>query len=199
MAGVILIHGARELTPHEGYGRYTTVVRRHRTETVLVTHSNRSTSPSDSPEYDRGAREMHEARPAGQGRLRAAVPSPTRSGRHRPRVVRLVGSGAVDRQHGAVEDHVRLLPHGRHGLFQRGRPSGQEVDGLAYVPVDRRDADAEACCEAGVGVSAWRRKKRRGTGAYSRHGLQLRRSGLRHVMITRRPILTQFRSSSRTP
>ncbi len=27
---------------------------------------------------------------------------------------------AVDRQHGAVEDHVRPLPHGLHGLFQRG-------------------------------------------------------------------------------
>jgi hypothetical protein len=71
-----------------------------------------------------------------------------------PRVVRAVGGDAVDRQHGAVEDHVRLLPHRRHGLFQRGRLSGQEVDGLAYVPVDRRDPDAKTRCEAAVGVAA---------------------------------------------
>lgn len=71
-----------------------------------------------------------------------------------PGAARLVGGDAVDRQHGVVEDRVSLLPHGRHGLFQRGRESGQEVDGLAYVPVDRRDPDAEACDEAGVGVAA---------------------------------------------
>ncbi|CAM5293127.1 hypothetical protein SDIAM26S_00882 [Streptomyces diastaticus subsp. diastaticus] len=35
-----------------------------------------------------------------------------------------------------------------------GRQSGQEIDGLAYMPVDRRDPDAEARCEAGVGVAA---------------------------------------------
>lgn len=74
-----------------------------------------------------------------------------------PGVVRPVGGDAVDRQHGAVEDHVRLLPvlpDCRHGLFQRGREGGQEVDGLAYVPVDRRDPDAETCRKAGVGVAA---------------------------------------------
>lgn len=65
----------------------------------------------------------------------------------------MVGSDAVDRQHGAVEEHVCLLPRGRHGLFQRGRESGQEVTGLAYVPADRRDPDAETCYEAGVGVA----------------------------------------------
>lgn len=48
---------------------------------------------------------------------------------------------------------LRLLLHGRHGLFQRGGPSGQEFDGFAYVPVDRRDPDTEACCETGVGVA----------------------------------------------
>lgn len=31
---------------------------------------------------------------------------------------------------------------------------GQEIDGLAYVAVDRRDPDAESCREAGVGVTA---------------------------------------------
>lgn len=35
-----------------------------------------------------------------------------------------------------------------------GRQSGQEIDGLACVPVDRRDPDAETRCEAGVGVAA---------------------------------------------
>jgi hypothetical protein len=71
-----------------------------------------------------------------------------------PCVVRPVGGNTVDWQHGAVEDHVRLLPHGRHRLLERGGGSGQKVDSLAHVVVDRRDPDTEARGEAAAQVGA---------------------------------------------
>lgn len=49
---------------------------------------------------------------------------------------------------------MRLLPHGLHGLLKRGREGAQEVYGLAYVPVDRRDLNPESCREADVSVAA---------------------------------------------
>jgi hypothetical protein len=60
-----------------------------------------------------------------------------------PRVVRAVGGDAVDRQERAVEDHVRLPADRFHGLLQRRSERGQEIDGLVYVAVDRRDPDVK--------------------------------------------------------
>lgn len=69
-------------------------------------------------------------------------------------VVRGVGGDPVDGQEGAVQDHVRLRPDGRHCLGQGLRLGGQHFDGLAYVAVDSRDADLEPCGELGVRVAA---------------------------------------------
>lgn len=47
-----------------------------------------------------------------------------------------------------------LGPRDAHCLGQGGRESGQNLDGLAYVAVRGRDADAEPGSELGVCVTA---------------------------------------------
>ncbi|GAB3170863.1 hypothetical protein GCM10027162_11820 [Streptomyces incanus] len=64
------------------------------------------------------------------------------------------GGAPVDRQEGAVQDHERLGPDGLHRLGQGRGEGGQDVDYLAYVAIDRRDADAEPGGELGIGIAA---------------------------------------------
>ncbi len=71
-----------------------------------------------------------------------------------PGVVRGVGDDPVDRQEGAVQDHKLLHPNGLHRLGQGRGEGGQDFDDLAYVVVDRRDADAEPGGELGIGIAA---------------------------------------------
>ncbi len=54
-----------------------------------------------------------------------------------------VRGDAVDRQQGAVQDHERLRCRCPDGLFEAGGQGGQDLDGLADVPVDGGDADVE--------------------------------------------------------
>lgn len=61
---------------------------------------------------------------------------------------------SVDRQQRAVQDHERFRP-GRFPCLGEGRcASGQDFDGLVFLPVDGCDADSVAGGKLGVAVAA---------------------------------------------
>jgi hypothetical protein len=71
-----------------------------------------------------------------------------------PGVVGPVGGDPVDRQHGAVQNHVRLRAGRRHRFVECRCKRGQNVDRLADVAVHDGERDAEPGRELRVGVTA---------------------------------------------